>query len=199
MTTSETEHLDDLPPEEIKQYPSFTEMFGSMSGREIAAYTDACIRAQKQGVPPPPLPIPRPRFGAIAWQIESVPNPLPGLYQPLVADNWMSMLTFLRVAGEGEFRERKDSLRMIDGAQARPLDEKETRKLDDAFSKAVKNAPATSLVPTTLLQDLVAIAEGRMKHIFAGSCPASVEGSVDLSVECSACRVLLRYAALNRV
>lgn len=198
MATSENEHLDDLPAEEIKQYPSFNEMFGTMSGREVSAYFDACIRAEKQGVPPPPLPTPRARFGAIVRKIEPVPNPLPGLYQPLIADNWASMLTFLRVADQGAFSLRKDSLRIIDGEQARPLDEKEHRKLEDAFSKAAKNAPATSLVPTTLLHDLVAIAEGRMKHTFTDSCPTLVEGSFDLSVECSACRVLLRYAALNR-
>lgn len=199
MTSKNTEHTDELPDGEVKQDLSFSEIFSGWNGREINAYLDACKRAHKQGTPPPPPPIPRPRFGALVRRLEPVPNPLPGLYQPLVADNWASMLTFLRVADRGAFRERKDSLRMIEDSQARPLNEKEIRKLDDAFSEAAKNAPATSLVPTTLLNDLVAIAEGRMKHIFIGACPDSNEGSVALSVECPACSVLLRYAALNRV
>jgi hypothetical protein len=47
-----------------------------------------------------------------------------------------------------------------------------------------------------ILNDLASIADGRIKHVFNGSCPDEVEGHTVRDEDCPACQVLKRYDAL---
>lgn len=47
-----------------------------------------------------------------------------------------------------------------------------------------------------LLSELVSIADGRIKHVFNGSCPDQVEGHAVRDDDCPACQVLKRFDAI---
>lgn len=56
-------------------------------------------------------------------------------------------------------------------------------------------APAQAVLPNDLLEGLVAVAEGRISHVFNGACPDSVEGGAIRDAECPACQILLRVTS----
>ena len=58
-------------------------------------------------------------------------------------------------------------------------------------------APPQAVLPYDLLEGLAAIADGRTKHVFNGSCPDKVEGNAVRDAECPACKVLLCLDASN--
>lgn len=59
-------------------------------------------------------------------------------------------------------------------------------------------APAQALLPHDLLESVVAVAEGRVSHVFNGACPDSVEGSAVRDADCPACQILLRVTSLDQ-